>query len=220
MLVLAHLLLVTSLTIQTNTLVLRTGQRLPVDDGAATVADGHVLFHSAGALYSIDILDVDLRAMNQTETPAVVTPDRPGRLRVSAEEKQRLLKELEDNHAGTSGLPAKLYLSPGPTPEEVNQEFNAEWSWRKQAHTYEEAIRQAQDHLDLLRDKVAALQGHISGLLSLGYRPIQFSWDTTLLEYTREQIPYAEQNVQAIQRQYDQWREDARRMGVMPGWLR
>ena len=218
--VLLHLLLLTALTIQTNTLVLRTGQRIAVDGGTATVKDGRVLFHSAGALYSVIMDEVDFNATSQAETPAVVEQQRPGRLRVSAEEKQRLLKELEDNHSGSAGLPAKLILPPGPSPEQMDQESQDEWSWRKQAHAWEESIRQAQDHLDLLRDKVAALQGHISGLLSLGYRPVQFSWDTTVLAYTREQIPYAEQNVQTIQRQYDQWREDARRMGVMPGWLR
>ena len=218
--VLAHLLLLTVLTIPTNTLVLRNGHRISIDDGTVSVKEGKVLFHSGGSLYSVGILEVDLDATNQTEMPAVVQPERSGRLRVSAEEKQRLLKELEENHSGSPGLPAELHLSPGPSPQEVNQMNQAEWSWRNQAHAYEESLRQAQEHLDLLRDKAAALQAHISGLLSLGYRPVQFSWDTTVLAYTLEAIPYAELDVQRVQRQYDQFREDARRMGVMPGWLR
>jgi len=219
--VLVHLLLVTALTIPTSTLVLRNGHRITVDGGTADVKNGHILFRSGGSLYSVDILDVDLDATSQAETPAVSQQDRPGgRLRVSAEEKQRLLKELENNHSGMPGLPAELHLSPGPSPHEVNQTNQEEWAWRHQAHAYEEQIQQAQDQLDLLRDKAAALESHISGLLSLGYRPVQFSWDTTLLAYTREQIPYAELNVQTIQRQYDQFRDDARKMGVLPGWLR
>lgn len=218
--VLAHFLLVTALTISTNTLVLRTGQRINVDNGTAKVQDGRVMFRSGGALYSVVMEDVDFQATNQTETAAVIQPERPGRLRVSAEEKQRLLKDLEDNHSGTAGLPAALHLSPGPSPQELDQMNQAEWSWRNQAHAYEEAIHQAQERLDLLRDKAAALQAHISGLLSLGYRPVQFSWDTTVLAYTLDAIPYAELDVKRVQRQYDQFREDARRMGVMPGWLR
>jgi len=218
--VLAHLLLLTALTIHTNSLVLRNGQHISVDGGTVNVKDGHVLFQSNGALYSVVMDEVDFDASTQAETPAAVQQERPGRLRVSAEEKQRLLKELEDNHSGSPGLPAELHLSPGPSPQETDQMNQAEWSWRNQAHAYEEAIRQAQEHLDLLRDKAAALQAHITGLLALGYRPVQFSWDTTVLAYTQEAIPYAELDVQRVQRQYDQFREDARRMGVMPGWLR
>src|SRR5436190_463952 len=216
--VLAHLLLLTVLTIPANTLVLRNGHRINVDGGTVDVKEGQVLFHSGGSLYSVPILEVDLDATTQEQTPAAVQTERSGRLRVSAEEKQRLLKQLEDNHSGSPGLPAELHLSPGPSQQEVDQTNQAEWSWRNQAHAYEEAIRQAQEHLDLLRDKAAALQAHISGLLSLGYRPVQFSWDTTVLAYTLEAIPYAELDVQRVQRQYDQFREDARRMGVMPGW--
>jgi hypothetical protein len=218
--VLAHLLLVTALTIPTNTLVLRSGQRISIDSSMVTVREGRVLFQSHGSLFSVGILEVDLDATTQMEMPAAVEQQRSGRLRVSPEEKQRLLKQLEDNHSGTPGLPAELHLSPGPSPQEIDQMNQDEWSWRNRAHSYEESIRQAQEHLDLLRDKAAALQAHISGLLSLGYRPIQFSWDTTVLAYTLEAIPYAELDVQRVQRQYDQFREDARRMGVMPGWLR
>ena len=219
--VLAHFLLVTALTISTNTLVLRTGQRINVDDGTVQVEKGRVLFHSAGALYSIVMDDVDFDATSRTEAAVAQQPERTGKLKVSAEEKQRLLKQLEENHSGEPGvLPAALHLSPGPSPYDLDQMQQNEWSWRHQAHNYEEQLKQAQENLDLLRDKAAALQAHISGLLSLGYRPVQFSWDTTVLAYTLEQIPYAELDVQRVQRQYDHFREDARKMGVMPGWLR
>jgi len=219
--VLAHFLLVTALTISTNTLVLRNGQRINVDDGTVKVQKGRVLFHSAGALYTVVMDEVDFDATSRTEAPAAQQQERTGRLRVSAEEKQRLLKKLEENHSGEPGvLPAELHLSPGPSAQDLDQMHQQEWSWRHQAHNYEEQLKQAQDHLDLLRDKAASLQAHISGLLSLGYRPIQFSWDTTVLAYTLEAIPYAEMDVERVQRQYDHFREDARKMGVLPGWLR
>lgn len=159
-----------------------------------------------------------LTALTTTATPPATFV--PGRLRVSPEEKQRLLKELEENHSGTPGLPASINLSPGPTPEERAQMTQDEWSWRRQARAYEESIRRAQENVDLLRDKAAALRAHIGGLLSLGYKPAQFSYDTTQLAYTEEQIPAAELEVQRAQRAYDEFRDQARRMGVPPGWIR
>jgi len=71
-----------------------------------------------------------------------------------------------------------------------------------------------------LRDKAAALRAHIGGLLGLGYKPAQFSYDTTVLAYTEEAIPNAELAVQRAERAYEQFRDEARRLGVPPGWLR
>ena len=42
----------------------------------------------------------------------------------------------------------------------------------------------------------------------------------TQLAYAEDSIPNAALSVQRAQRAYDQFRDDARRQGVMPGWLR
>jgi hypothetical protein len=165
-----------------------------------------------------------LTTLTLTSTPPIYDEPRPafraGKLKVTPEEKARLLKELEENHSGTSGLPASITVSAEPTPEEQAQMTQDEWSWKRQARGYEEAIRRAQENLDLLRDKAAALRAHIGGLLGLGYKPAQFSYDTTVLAYTEEQIPNAELEVQRAVRAYEQFRDEARRLGVPPGWLR
>jgi hypothetical protein len=145
---------------------------------------------------------------------------RAGRLRVTPEEKARLLKELEENHSGTGGLPASIRMPTAPTAEDRAEATQDEWSWRRQARAYEESIRRAQENVDLLREKVAALRAHIGGLLGLGYKPEQFSYDSTQLAYAEEQIPYAELEVQRAQRAYDEFRDQARRLGVPPGYLR
>ena len=124
------------------------------------------------------------------------------------------------NHNGSAGLPASINLSPAPTPQEREQMTQDEWAWRRQAHAYEESIRRAEENLDLLREKAAALRAHIGGLLGLGYKPAQFSYDTTQLAYLEAEIPDAQLEVQRAQRAYDQFREDARRQGVPPGYLR
>ena len=144
---------------------------------------------------------------------------RAGKLRVSPEEKARLIKELEDNHSGNGGLPAEINVT-APVPEERAQATQEEWSWKRQARAHEEAIRQARENLDLLRDKAAALRAHIGGLLGLGYKPGQFSYDTTVLANTEDQIPAAELEVQRAERAYEQFRDEARKLGVPPGWLR
>ena len=72
----------------------------------------------------------------------------------------------------------------------------------------------------MLVQKAEALRAHISGLLSLGYKPNQFSYDSTSLESVLDQIPYAELQVTRAERAYDEFREEARVKGILPGWLR
>ena len=185
-----------------------------------SVETGRVLFRSAGALYSVAEEEVDLDATRAAGIPVPIQPENRGRLRVSADEARRLLKELEQNHSGKPAPASALYIPPGPTPEEREQATEDEWAWRRQARSYEEGVRRAQENLDLLYDKAAAIKSHIAGLLSLGYTPNQFSYDTTQLAYTIEQIPGAQLEVERAQRAYDQFRDDARRLGVAPGWIR
>ncbi|MEO6487276.1 MAG: hypothetical protein ABIO78_04935 [Thermoanaerobaculia bacterium] len=81
-------------------------------------------------------------------------------------------------------------------------------------------MRRAKEQLQLLLERARQLEFEISGLLSLGYRPRDFTYQTTELARTREQIPDAELAVTQAQRVYDQFRDDARRQGILPGWLR
>jgi hypothetical protein len=215
----ASLLLLIALSIPTNTLVLRTGQRIDVD-GSVRQENGRVLFRSGGALYSIPADEVDLEATRAAGIPSTIQPESRGKLKVSAEEKERLLRELEQNHSGVPAPASQLEIPAAPTRAEREQVTEDEWSWRRQARAYEEGVRRAQEEADLLSEKAAALKAHIAGLLALGYKPNQFSYDTTQLAYTLEQIPRAELEVQRTQRAYDQFRDEARRRGVTPGWIR
>ncbi|HEV2718414.1 MAG TPA: hypothetical protein VG323_00225 [Thermoanaerobaculia bacterium] len=210
------LLLLTAVTIPTPTLFLRGGGRLDVD-GSVSVDNGRVLFRSSGVLYSIPEADVDLTATRAAEMTSVVRPDTKMRLKVSEAERDRLLRELEQNHSGT---PSTAKLPAVVTVEEPMPPPGDEWSWRRDAQVYEESIRRAREELDLLTSKAAALRSHIAGLLSLGYKPQQFTYDSTQLQYTVDQIPRAELEVARAEREYAQFRENARRQGVLPGWLR
>lgn len=204
----------------TSTLVLRSGDRIAVE-GKPAEKDGVVTFRSGGVLYSMPAIEV---ARIETEEPSTTTitvkPVAVSRRPVvSEEERKRLLAELEQNHGGTPPPPPPQ-PSPLPTRAEVREQKREEAEWRREARTHEEAIRRANEELALLETRVGDLRAKIHSLLSLGYKPHQFTYDSSQLELTLTQIPYAQLEVTRAVRAYDQFREDARREGVMPGWLR
>jgi hypothetical protein len=213
-------LLLTALSVPASVLVLRDGVRFNVD-GAIHVENGRATFRVGGTLYSVPADDVDLeatRAVGVEVRPAKM-PER-NRLRVNESQRDRLLRDLEQNHEGKPAPAEALRIPAGPTAAERAQSSEDEWAWRGRARGYEEGIRRAQEDLNLLMQRAAQLQAQISGFLSLGFKPNQFSYQTTQLAYVQEQIPSADLQVQRAQRLYEQFRDDARRQGVIPGWLR
>ncbi len=214
--------LATLLLLTLSTLVLRTGERIDVQ-GSIREQDGQLIFRAAGgALYSIPLAEIDREATQAASEEQAEAAPESRKLRVSPEERDRLLRELEKNHAGKPAPAQRMLEEPPPAPsrEEAAAERTSEWEWRRIARGHEESIRQARENLELLFDRAERLQGEIRGLLALGFKPQQFTYQTTLLYYTLEQIPYAEVSVTRAQRSWDQFREDARRQGVLPGWLR
>src|SRR5437667_3152308 len=177
-----HLLLIAALSIPTTTLVLRSGDRIGVES-PVRVESGKVLFRSGGGFYSVPSEEVDLDATREAALPALAQGQVQGRLKVTREERERLLRDLEQNHSGVPASPSALNLPPGPSPEERQQSSAEEWTWRRQARGYEETIRRAQEDIDLLESRAEALKNHIAGLLALGYKPNQFSYDTTQLAF-------------------------------------
>ena len=198
-----------------TTLVLRSGQHIDLD-GPWREDAGRIVFRTTGGtLYSVPKAEVDLettRAVNAA--PLVATTDRL-KLKVSEEERKRLIQELERNHGGTPPPPEPKVAEPQPLP--VNED---EWTWRNRARGYEEQIRRMHEDRDLLVARSQALRSHIAGLISLGYKTSQFTYDSTQLQLALEQIPYAELDIERAQRAYDQFKDDARRQGIPPGWLR
>ncbi|HEX8171384.1 MAG TPA: hypothetical protein VF824_12660 [Thermoanaerobaculia bacterium] len=205
----------------TSTLVLRSGDRIAAED--VREANGVVTFRSGGLLYSMpaeEIARIDSGAP-RPETRAAQQAGSVRKLRVAEEDRKRLLDALAQNHEGTPAPPQQV-VPPAPvaTREEIAQQTRDEWSWRREARAYEENVRQAKEELQLLLEREEQLDSEIRFFLNQGYKPRQFTYQTTQLAHTREQIPYAELAVTRAVRAYEQFREDARRQGVMPGWLR
>lgn len=195
------------------TLVLHSGDRIAVD-GDVREENGVVMFRTGGLLYSLPAEEV-LRV----EQPADEAAQKPRRkLRVSDEERKRLIAELEQNHAGTPSNtppPRLADIPPAAAPEPNDEQY-----WRSQARGHEENVRRAREEVALLESRAEELQSQINSFFSLGYKPRQFTYQTTQLARTLEQIPYAKLEVTRAERLWQQFREDARRAGVMPGWLR
>ena len=183
----------------TSTLVLHSGDRIPVE-GKPAEKDGVITFRSGGMLYSMPASEVD-RIETEKETaeaaPVEVTAEpkkEPARRKpVSEEERKRLLAELEKNHGGTPRPPQQIAprLDPPPTREEVKELKREEAWWRREARSYEEAVRRAKEDLELLETRAVELQDKIQSFISRGYKPSQFTYDTSQLQHTLDQIPYA-----------------------------
>jgi len=202
--------------ILTTMLILRDGTRFDVD-GPIREERGRIIFRS-GTLYSIPVSEVDMEATRAAVTKTVLaTVEQDRKLKVSAAERDRLLRELEQNHSGgpVQALNLEKVVEPREAPDKGD-----EWSWRSAARAHEEAIRRAKENVALLHDRAEMLKRQIEQFVALGYRSHQFTYQSSELQLTLEQIPAAELEITRAERANAQFRDDARRQGIMPGWLR
>jgi hypothetical protein len=202
--------------ILTTTLILRNGTHFDID-GPIREERGRIIFRS-GTLYSIPVGEVDMDATRAAITATVITSIGPDKkLKVSASERDRLLRELEQNHSGTPApaLSFEKVIEPHDTADNGD-----EWSWRNGARAHEEAIRRAKENMALLRDRAELLKRQIEQFVALGYRSHQFTYQSSELQLTLELIPAAELEITRAERANMEFREDARKQGIMPGWLR
>ena len=201
------------LTLTTSTLVLRSGDRIAVE-GTPREANGVYTFRSGGLLYSLPASEV-LRVDEAPQAPA----EKPvKKLKLSEEERKRLLEELEKNHGGTAPPPPQKFV-PEADPKAA-EPLGDEHEWRSRVRNHEENIRRAQEELVLLETRIEELRAQIHSFVSLGYEPRQFTYQSTQLAHAMEQVPYAKLEVTRAERAWVQFKEDARKAGVMPGWLR
>ena len=200
----------------TTTLVLRSGDRIKVE-GPVKEENGVVTFRLDGLLYSMPATEIVSKISDDDATPEA-KPVR--RLAVSAEERDRRLRELEKNRSGQPVAQPELRLPPPPTKAEAAEEKAAEREWRARAREHEEAVLRAREDLRLLEERIERLENEIRTFVALGFEPRQFTYQTSRLVLTKERLPAAQLEIERAERAQAQFREEARREGVLPGWLR
>lgn len=205
-----------------TTLVLRSGDRLPVD-GAVKQEKDVITFRSGGTLYSMPAEEV-VRIEEDTPAAKPAEAAKPAdesvvRLRVSEEERKRLIDALEKNHSGTAPAPPPA-LPDAPTAAETEDKKGDEDAWRARARAYEDAVTAAKRNLAGLEEQEAATERKIMNLIALGYGPGDFTYDAIQLERARASIPRARAEIERAEKAWTDFREDARKKGILPGWLR
>jgi hypothetical protein len=243
----AVILAVTAVATPNETIALRSGEQIPLSGGVTLDGSRAVFRHADGTLYSIPIAEIDIAT---TESPAIrpVTPERARTaaedkvleeliqaaqarsissrtLVVSDEEKQRLLVELRKSRGNP--VPDRPYVplttaetaSPAGETLTVSQKSD-EWYWREKARGFQEQVRRRREDLQMLIEKERNLSDEILGLLSLGYKGDQFSYQVLSLARTRDSIPQSRLELERAERALAQFMDDARRQSILPGWLR
>lgn len=241
----ATILSVSALTGSLHTLVLQTGQRLAIEPDVR-IEEGLVVFRvEGGQLHSIPLSEIDLPKTEKANEgpPRDEKPAGPRRtsdqarldlekmmadrslssrqIVVSEEEKRRLLEEASKSRGVPSPLPPLMSEPSAIEPEPPSEaEQKGEWYWRERSRTYHDRVTRAKENLQLLIDKEQRLQDEILGLLSLGYDPNQFNLQVLQLANARDGIPRAKLNLERAERELARFMDDARRQGILPGWLR
>jgi hypothetical protein len=245
-LVAAAVLAVTALSTPSDAIVLRSGERIAISGGVTLDGSRAVFRTPDGSLFSlpVDEIDVDATA-NPSPAPAERRKARTAAenkalddlvratssrslsnrtLVVSAEEKRRLLEELKDSRgipvAPQPYQPLTFDDSEAKPKEMAGSRTSDEWYWRDRARGYQERVRQQKENLQMLVSKEQQLSDEIIGLLNLGYNGNQFSYQVLSLARVRDQIPYARLELERAERSLAQFMDDARRQGILPGWLR
>jgi len=185
-------------------LVLRDGSRIEAAGRIERQGSRITFRNRAGVLYSIPESEVDREiSVDQgawSNATIFVTPgeahvpvEKPPSLtevaRPRLNDKERLLHEIEQNHSGVAA-PPQAREEPLPPMESGTATLRnpEEWTWRREARSYQEAVRRAEEDLAMLEGRERKLQDEILTLTSFGYRARQLSYQISELGRVREQL--------------------------------
>lgn len=228
----ATMLLAVTLISSPEALVLRSGERIAVD-GNVSLAAGSYVFRSGGTLYSLPEREVDVEATNRVEASrrAALEHDRstgPVKMRATPEQREKIFEKL--NNTATSSSPAPRQpaapsLPPVPQPPPRDEPSPAEQKqeeryWREESRRHHQDVERWREELAFLERREQKLEDEILMLMNLGYKSREFSREVLQLELTREGQERAQMELARAERALQQFLTDARREGILPGWLR
>ena len=215
-------------------LVLHDGGTIPIRE-IVVVENDRLLYRDAlGTLYSIPLHEVDLEGTTDPHrkpvtrrSQAVSTTDRKPplpALRVSAEEKERILHDLEKN--ARQAVPLERSTEPqsakGPLDdlERPTEAVEDESEWREQARRLRNRIDDSRSSLEEARRRERELNDFILFVAGSSGNADGYARYVAELADVRENIPRLETALKRAEEAYSSFTELARRRGILPGWLR
>lgn len=221
------------LTSPVEEIVLRSGQLIPVEE-LVRVENGRLLFvNSGGTLYSLSLSDVDIEKTDARLPANRMTSDEELRekpaevdtavrkLPVSDEDKERILAEMEGrSHTGRPTRASSAPSDAAPDLEVPVEGENDEWKWREAARRYRYAVERAKEQLEGARQRERELNDLLLFFAGGTGDATHYSYLVVQLADLRSLMPQLQAEVRRAEDAWFQFREDARRQGVLPGWLR
>jgi hypothetical protein len=195
--------------------------------------NGRLLIRTSNGL----VYSVEERSIVSESSSAAIPPRKPAspgvpkdaksilssqRIRVSAKEKQRLLTELSKNRRGK---PAPLQSWEKKKPAavesslEVTERSDESW-WREQSRQKEEAVRRAEEQLELYTRREREIEDTVRMMLLSGVHPNSLGYQMNHLSDMRTMRDQARLEIERAKRELATFRDDARKEGILPGWLR
>jgi hypothetical protein len=231
----AILLAASFLTSPVEQIVLRSGAVIDVLE-VVKLERGRVVFAGAdGSLFSIRLSEIDVEATDARLGRPGEDPEDPmirprgesselepvtRKLPVSEEEKKRILAEMEKKSHTGRAAPEVVYEEPEPDLKVSVEGRTDEEEWRRRARALRDAVDRAKKELDLairqerqLNDVVLFFAGRSGDASNYGYLVHQ-------LQDVRSMIPRLRISLEQAEQAWLRFQDDARRQGVLPGWLR
>lgn len=195
-------------------------------------ANGRVIVRTAtGVLYSLAESSIRSESVTPVSLPEVrataVKRERSARLpdlkiRVADAEKKRLLAELSKNHSGKTAPKQSWEIARAEPAEEqlVVTERSDESYWREESRKRGEAVLQAKERLELMTRREQELEDTVRMMLATGVNPDYMGHQMNALADARTMRDQARLDIGRAERDFRALQEDARREGILPGWLR
>lgn len=209
-------------------LVLRSGERLEIVGEVRKDGDRVVFKSRNGTLYSLPASEIDEQA---TLAAAIATAPQaekarlPKRLKGDAATKKRLLSELSRSR----GTPVPPAAAPAPTESKPSSSDDAakeaaaaeeEETWRRNARALDEQVASAEQRIRDLTERERALNDGILAMLAMGHPQEHLGLQARELQDTKSFLEQAKQELERVTRERAAFQDDARRRGILPGWLR
>lgn len=209
-------------------LVLRSGERIEVVGELKNDGDRVVFKSRNGTLYSLPASEIDEKATLAAAADTSPQDEKarlPKRLKGDAATRKRLLSELSRSR-GTpvpaAPAPARIESKPPAGDETAKEAALAaeEETWRRNARALDVQVENAEQRIRNLTERERALNDGILAMLAMGHPQEHLGLQVRQLQDTQSYLEQAKRELERVTRERAAFQDDARRRGILPGWLR